>query len=207
MKLNPYKGLFVAIEGLDGSQSKKIALSLVKTLVKEKLPVVFVKEPSLGPIGRFIKKILKERQGKVAPLTLEFLFAADRALQYEERVIPCLKEGKIVVADRSLWSSIAYRSVFYPLHWLLEINMEFFLPDLTFFIDVDPGVCAQKISRGDDEISLFETESKLSLVRDGYAWIWQKFGHCFTFLSGEKSEEELVSFIFKLIKGSLKVRK
>lgn len=207
MRLNPYKGLFIAVEGLDGSGSNDVALKLVKALVREKLPVVFVKEPSVGPIGRFIRKILKERQGKVAPLTIEFLFAADRALQLEERIIPALKEGKVVVADRCLWSSIAYRSVFYPIHWLLLINNEFFLPDLTFFINVEPRVCAKKISESEDELSLFETESKLASVRDGYEWIWQKFGYCFTFLDGERPQEELVGFIVKLVKGNFKLKK
>ena len=207
MRLNPYKGLFIAVEGLDGSGSNDIALKLVKALVREKLPVVFVKEPSESPIGRFIRKILRERQGKVSPLTLEFLFAADRALQIEERVIPSLKEGKIVVADRCLWSSVAYRSLYYPLHWLLEINLEFFLPDLTFYIDVEPKICAKNIVKGEDEYQIFETESKLSQVREGYQWIWQKFGYCFAFLDGERPQEELVGFIVKLVKGNFKLKK
>lgn len=207
MKLNPYPGLFIALEGLDGSGSDAVALGLVKVLKKEKLPVVFVKEPSQSQTGRFIREILKERQGLVSPLTVEFLFAADRALQLEERVIPALKEKKIVVADRCLWSSIAYRSLFYPIHWLLEINMEFFLPDLTFFIDVSPSVCAKNIGKDKDEISLFETADLLSRVRDGYQEIWNKFGYCFTFMDGKKSTEELIGVILKIIKSTMKIRK
>lgn len=207
MKLNPYSGLFVALEGLDGSGSDRVALGLVKALNKEKFPVVFVKEPSQSQTGRFIREILKERRGLVSPLTIEFLFAADRALQLEERVIPALKEKKVVVADRCLWSSIAYRSLFYPIHWLLEINMEFFLPDLTFFIDVSPAVCAKNIGKDKDEISLFETEDLLSQVREGYQEIWNKFGYCFTFLDGKKSPDEITTTILKIVKSTMKIRK
>lgn len=207
MKLNPYSGLFVALEGLDGSGSDRVALGLVKALNKEKLPVVFVKEPSQSRTGRFIREILKERRGLVSPLTIEFLFAADRALQLEERVVPALREKKVVVADRCLWSSIAYRSLFYPIHWLLEINMEFFLPDLTFFIDVNPKICAANISKGKDEISLFEKEDLLSRVREGYQEIWNKFGYCFTFLDGKKSPDEITTTILKIVKSTMKIRK
>lgn len=93
MKINPYKGFFLAVEGLDGSGSDKIASRVAKLLSLEGYSVVFTKEPTEGQIGRFIKKLIRER-GEVSPLTLEYLFAADRAIQMEDRIIPSLKEGK-----------------------------------------------------------------------------------------------------------------
>jgi len=184
MKINPYKGFFIAFEGLDGSGSDKVALDVVKALAAENYPVVFTKEPSQGQIGRFIKKLIKER-GEVSPLVLEYLFAADRAIQMEDRIIPSLKEGKIVISDRCLWSSLAYRSLYYPIHWILEINKEFVLPDNTYFIDLTPWECSKNIKKSEDEVVLYETESKLSQVREGYEWIRNKFSYCFDIINPE----------------------
>lgn len=185
MKINPYKGFFIAIEGLDGSGSDKIAVEVAKKLAKEKNPVAFVKEPSEGQIGRFIKKLIKER-GELSPLVLEYLFAADRAILMADRVIPSLKEGKIVVADRCLWSSLAYRSLYFPIHWILEINKEFIIPDNTYFIDCSPFNCVRKIKKSEDQLAIFETEGKLSQVREGYQWIATKFSYCFDMIDPEE---------------------
>jgi dTMP kinase len=198
MKLNPYKGIFLAIEGLDGSGSDKIANKIVRKLAQEYF-VVFAKEPTEGKIGRFIKKLIKER-GKVAPLTLEYLFAADRAIQMEDRVIPALKEGKIVVSDRCLWSSIAYRSLYFPAHWLLEVNNEFFIPDNTYFIDLSPLDCVRNIQKDEDELALYETEAKLSQIRQGYEWIAQKFGYCFDVIDPEPYQGKLVEEVIRRAK-------
>jgi dTMP kinase len=188
----------LAIEGLDGSGSDKIANKIVRKLAQEYF-VVFAKEPTEGKIGRFIKKLIKER-GKVAPLTLEYLFAADRAIQMEDRVIPALKEGKIVVSDRCLWSSIAYRSLYFPAHWLLEVNNEFFIPDNTYFIDLSPLDCVRNIQKDEDELALYETEAKLSQIRQGYEWIAQKFGYCFDVIDPEPYQGKLVEEVIRRAK-------
>jgi len=199
MKINPYKGFFIAFEGLDGSGSDKVASQIAKLLAREKYPVVFVKEPSQGQIGRFIKKLIKER-GEISPLVLEYLFAADRAIQMEDRITPNLKEGKIVITDRCLWSSLAYRSLYYPIHWILEINKEFILPDNTYFIDLSPWECSKNIKKTEDEVALYETENKLSQVREGYEWVANKFGYCFDIISPE-DYSDLAGEIIRRIKN------
>lgn len=184
MKINPYKGFFMAIEGLDGSGSDKIASQVAKLLAKEGYPVVFTKEPSQGQIGRFIKKLIKER-GEVSPLVLEYLFAADRAIQMEDRTIPSLKEGKIVVTDRCLWSSVAYQSLAFPVHWLLLVNQEFIIPDNTYFVDLSAYECSKNIKKNGDEVAIFEAEKELSQVREGYEWIAAKFSYCFDMIDSK----------------------
>lgn len=194
MKINPFKGFFLAVEGLDGSGSDKVASQVAKLFVQDGYPVVFTKEPTDGQIGRFIKKLIKERQ-KISPLVLEYLFAADRAIHMEDKIIPSLQEGIIIVSDRCLWSSIAYRSPYFHTHWLLEINSEFILPDNTYFIDLSPWQCSKNIKKTADEVAIYESESKLSQIRDGYEWISQKFPYCFDIVDPEESPniaEEIV---------------
>lgn len=203
MKLNPHKGFFLAVEGLDGSGSDEIASEAVKLLSKEGYPVVFTKEPTDGQIGRFIKKLIKER-GEISPLTLEYLFAADRSIHMEDKIIPCLKEGKIVVSDRCLWSSVAYRSPYYHNHWLLEINDQFILPDNTYFVDLSPYRCSKNIKKSEDEVAIFESEKKLSQVREGYEWVSQKFPYCFDMIDPEEYSSKVAQEIIRRAKNHSK---
>jgi len=206
MKINPYKGFFLAVEGLDGSGSDKVASEVAKILSAEGYPVVFTKEPTGGQIGRFIKKLIKERQ-EVSPLVLEFLFAADRAIHLEDKVIPCLQEGKIVVSDRCCWSSVAYRSPYFHLHWLLEINDQFILPDNTYFIDRLPLECVRNIKKDADELALFQTEAMLSEIRESYDWVAEKFAYCFDKIDPENYGSKLAEEIVKRAKRHTKFPK
>jgi len=206
MKLNPYKGIFLAIEGLDGSGSREIAGEIAKKLSKEGYPIVYTKEPTKGQVGRFLKELIKDR-GKVSPLALEYLFAADRAIQMEDRVIPALKEGKVIISDRCLWSSIAYRSLYFPPNWLLEVNDKFIIPDNTYYIDLPPLECVRNIQEDEDELALYETEAKLSQIKEGYEWVASKFGYCFDMIDPERYGQKVVEEIIRRAKKLTKFPK
>jgi len=201
MRTHKFPGFFVAIEGLDGSGSDEVAKLLAKSLKKEKIVVVSVKEPTQGPVGQVIKKLLLKKERPISPILLEFLFAADRALLMEKKIIPALKKGKLVVGDRCLWSSIAYRSLELPFHWLLEVNARFIVPNICYFIDVSPRLCAQKIKKGEDDVQVYFEEGKLRLIREGYRWLVGKFPHRFKVVDGEREKKKIVEGILINLKS------
>lgn len=196
MKIHKLPGFFMALEGLDGSGSDLVAKALVKKLKAEKMTVIFTKEPSRGPVGKLIKKLLLKKKKSFSPLFLEYLFAADREWQMETKIIPALKEGKIVVADRCLWSSLAYRFPDLPIHWLMEINKHFFIPNLTFFVDTDPSTCAARIKKDKDEVQLYTEEKKLVEIQEGYLWLFNKYPYWFKTVEGNKKTKKTVKEIF-----------
>src|SRR3989338_5534442 len=106
---NPYKGRYIALEGIDGSgkttQVEKLA-SHFRSLGKE---VVTTREPrkETGIVGKLIFEILQAKK-KVPSVALQYLFTADRVMHYLEIIEPALKEGKIVISDRCFWSAIPY---------------------------------------------------------------------------------------------------
>src|SRR3989344_4218872 len=105
---NPYKGIYIALEGIDGSGKSTQAKILADYLKKNGKKVVFTKEPTQKPpVGDLIHNII---QGKVnLPLvSLQYLFSADREIHLKTVVEPALKEGKIIISDRCFWSSVAY---------------------------------------------------------------------------------------------------
>ncbi|PIR02253.1 MAG: dTMP kinase [Candidatus Nealsonbacteria bacterium CG11_big_fil_rev_8_21_14_0_20_37_68] len=161
MQKNPYAGKFIVFEGLDGSGQSTQANLLKDFLLEKNFNVILTKEPTQdSEAGKKIRKILDKKAG-VQPLQLQKLFAQDRKEHLENIIIPALKEGKIVISDRYFFSSFAYGSASgVNLEWLIKINDEFLLPNLTFILKVSPKICLGRIKKRGDKITLFEEKKK-----------------------------------------------
>ncbi|MCL2642888.1 MAG: dTMP kinase [Candidatus Bathyarchaeota archaeon] len=141
------KGVFICIEGLDGSGKSTQAKLLTKKLCKAGYPAVFTAEPSQGKIGKFIRKRLFEQE-RLPPTVEALLFAADRIEHVQTIIIPALEEGKIVISDRYVHSSFTYQgSAGLDLSWIEAINANAKTPDLSLFIDVTPEVVLERLKR------------------------------------------------------------
>ena len=142
------KGAFICIEGLDASGKTTQARRLVRELRRRGFKAVYTTEPSPGEIGKFIRTYILQRKRRV-PIAVEaLLFAVDRVDHLERRVKPALEEGKIVVSDRYVYSSLAYQGAAgLDLNWIEEINRSVVTPDLAIYIDVPPEVVVKRIKR------------------------------------------------------------
>ena len=103
------KGLFICVEGLDGCGKTTQTKLLVRKLRKMGWDAVYTAEPSRGKIGKFIQKYCLHGEKRTFPIGEALLFAADRFEPVEREVSPALNEGKIVVSDRYVYSSLAYQ--------------------------------------------------------------------------------------------------
>jgi len=142
------KGAFICIEGLDASGKTTQARRLVRELKRRGFEAMYTTEPSPGEIGEFIRTYILQRKRRV-PIAVEaLLFAVDRVDHLERRVKPALQEGKIVVSDRYVYSSLAYQGAAgLDLNWIEEINRSVVTPDLAIYIDVPPEVVVKRIKR------------------------------------------------------------
>jgi dTMP kinase len=100
---------YVAFEGVDGAGKTTVARATAAALRDRGYEVVEVREPGGTASGEAIRRILLERGGAVAPWTEALLFAAGRAQLAAEVIGPALDAGKVVVSDRSVYSSLAYQ--------------------------------------------------------------------------------------------------
>jgi len=142
------KGVFICIEGLDASGKTTQARLLVEELNRRGFEAVYTTEPSRGEIGRFIRKRVLQREGRVPSVIEALLFAVDRIDHVEREIKPALKGGKIVVSDRYLYSSLAYQGAAgLDLNWIREINQLALTPDLAIYIDVPPETVFERIRR------------------------------------------------------------
>jgi len=160
------RGVFICLEGIDGSGKTTVAHHLVEALKQHGYSAVYTAEPSKGAIGRIVKKSILQG-GRRLPRVLEaVLFAADRVDHIEREVKPLLNEGKIIVCDRYVYSSISYQGGDSTmLKWVREINKHAIQPDLAVYIDVPPEVVIDRIKR---KKSIMETLHIQKKVREVY---------------------------------------
>jgi len=198
---NPYRGKFIVIEGLDGSGQSTQAALLRDFLVKKGYKVVLTKEPTLdSKAGKKIRKIL-DKKIEIKPKKLQELFAQDRKEHLENLIIPSLKEGKIVISDRYFFSSFAYGAADgLDLDWLIKVNKEFLLPDLTFILKVKPEVCLERIEKRNKERTLFEEKEKLAKVWQIYKILPKKFKNV-KVIEGEKAIKEVFSQVKNIVRS------
>ncbi|MFA5790653.1 MAG: dTMP kinase [Caldisericia bacterium] len=194
------KGFFVAIEGLDGAGS-----STQSRILSEKIAgSVLTKEPCDGTlIGDFIRGILRHKH-KTDNTTLQLLFAADRKHHYETVIKPAMDANKVVISDRYVFSSMAY-GLNNPVEWIEAINSTVPKPDITFFLDVLPSICMQRINGSRASTELFEKESYLKQVRKRYVQIAQNPDNRIIVIDGTQSQERVASTIWNILVKEFKI--
>lgn len=207
LKQNPYKGLLVALEGIDGSGKTTQVARLVEKLRKKGLAVINTTEPTTEPTGQFIRKILSG-QMHVPPVALQYLFSADRAVHQEE-IKKDLEKGTIVISDRYFWSSVAYGITdmngdgdhLLVAYSILSLYHQFIVPDVTFYLSVQVDETLSRLAEKKEK-ELYENREKLTKVKRAYEdYLIGTFSDYFTVINGEDDKdrvtEELVSIIEK----------
>lgn len=161
------RGLFVVLEGIDGSGTTTQVARLADRLRREGVNVRATREPSDGPVGTMVRQVLTGRivvPGGRAPgwATMALLFAADRLDHVESEIEPMLAADGVVISDRYDASSLAYQSVTSgtegaaALEWIRHINRHARRPDLTIVLDVSPALGATRRETRGEAAQLYE---------------------------------------------------
>jgi dTMP kinase len=150
------RGLFVTFEGIDRSGKTTQARLLREALGDDALGV---REPGGTAAGERVRAILKDQSVSLSPETEALLFAAARAELVSEVILPALAEGRVVVSDRFLDSSLAYQGGARGLgiEDVERVNLfatRALRPDVTFLLEIGPAEAAAR----DGERDRFEEE-------------------------------------------------
>jgi dTMP kinase len=194
------RGFFICVEGLDGCGKTTQAKILVRKLRKMGYNTVYTAEPSRGKIGRFIKRYCLHGGRRVSSIVEALLFAADRYEHVESEIIPALKDGKIVVSDRYMYSSLAYQGAAgLSLDWIRRVNEHAVTPNLAIFIDVEPDTVIQRLKPKKSVMENLETQHK---VREVYMKFVEN-GELVK-VDGNRSKEKVAEEILSIVLNSLK---
>jgi dTMP kinase len=192
------KGFFICVEGLDGCGKTTQAKLLVSRL-RDSYRAVYTAEPSCGKIGEFIKEYCLHAEGRGSSIVEALLFAADRFEHVNNEVVPALDEGKLVVSDRYVYSSLAYQGATgLDLDWIRRINEHAIHPDLAVFIDVAPETVVHRLKTRKSVMEDLDTQRR---VREVYL----KFIRAGELVSidGNASREKVAEEILATVLGFL----
>lgn len=146
-----HKGIFITIEGSDGSGKSTQIPYIKKFLERKGYEVLLTREPGGTIIGEKIRELLLDNNHKEMSAVAEaLLYAASRAQHVEEVIIPALKEGKAVLSDRFVDSSIVYQGKGrgLSLEAIIDINnfaTQGLKPDLTILLNINPEIGLNRI--------------------------------------------------------------
>jgi dTMP kinase len=196
------KGIFIVIEGLDGSGKTTQAKLLVEKLQKN-YEVIFTTEPSNGKIGSFIRNSYLYDNKRLPTEAEALLFSADRIEHCKTEIEPALNEGKIVICDRYLYSTIAYQgNAGLSTDWIKTINARALQPDFCIFIDMPPERVLERLQRKRSVMETLETQQK---VREIYLKFVEK-GEL-VMVDGDKPIETVAEVLYAKVLDLLKIAK
>ena len=194
------KGLFIVFEGGEGSGKSTILEKIYNWLLEENKNVVKTREPGGIKISEQIREIiLSSENEKMDGKTEALLFAAARRQHLVEKVIPALIEGKIVLCDRFIDSSLAYQGYArgYGIEEIYKINsfaIGEYMPDLSILFDIEPSIGLDRIKKNSSrEVNKFHNK-----VREGYHEVL-KTNHKMIKIDASKSIEEVFEDVKEII--------
>ena len=167
MKLQ-YPGLFIVIEGIDGTGKSTQAKMLQKALQKAGTTVILDHEPSDGPYGKILRE--SATTSRLSPQDELDLFHKDRKHHVDELIIPALKRGETVILDRYYFSTMAYQGQRgFDQEEIRQTNLGFAPnPDILFILDLDVDMARNRIGVRGDDTNEFEKRDALQYCRDTF---------------------------------------
>ena len=207
------KGLFITIEGNDGSGKSSVISELKKELAKHHLDVIYSREPGGSYVAEKIREVILDKDNiQMDKRTEALLYAASRRQHLMETVFPALNEGKIVVCDRFIDSSLTYQGVARGIgvDEILQMNQfatEGFMPDLTIYLLVDAKLGLSRKSH-QKELDRMEME-KLDFhqkVYDAYIMLAERFKDRVKIVDGNGTIKEECDMVNKIVIDFIKER-
>lgn len=203
-------GLWITLEGGDGSGKTTQADLLAGWLVDSGRTVVRTREPGGSEVGELVRDIVLHHRGDIAPRAEALLYAADRAHHVATVVRPALDRGEIVLQDRYLDSSVAYQGAGRVLDAteVRELSLwaaEGALPDLTILLDLDPASARARLDSADKPFDRLEAEQTEfhGRVRDAYLALAAAEPDRFLVLDAAAAPEDIAARIRDRVAGLL----
>lgn len=205
---------FITFEGGECSGKTTIINAICKLFEEKKIDYITTREPGGIMIAEKIRDIILDPNNTdMTPECEALLYAASRMQHLSQKVIPAIRNNKIVLCDRFLDSSLAYQGYARGLGIDKVLNANAFalnyLPDLTIFIDVTPEVALKRIENKDrngkkDRLDL-ESINFHKRVYEGYHKLLERYPDRIVRIDGnnplEKVIEDCVNVIFKYLEG------
>ncbi|OGG14567.1 dTMP kinase [Candidatus Gottesmanbacteria bacterium RIFCSPHIGHO2_01_FULL_39_10] len=204
------KPFFITFEGVEGSGKSTQVGKLASKLREEKYAIEVVREPGGTRIGELIRHITHDRENvDLTAVSEVYLMAASRAQLVREIIRPAMDNGRLVIADRFIDSSLAYQGYGRNLgeDVVTSINklaLDGVFPDITIFLDITPEE-GFKRRNGTEKIDRLDLQQKefYERVYQGYKKLAEKYKDRYVVVGGNKSIDEVADQIWDRLKVKL----
>lgn len=205
------RGLFITFEGPDGSGKSTQIEYLRKYFEEKNIEAVFTREPGGTPIGEKLREIILDKNNsEMCDMTETLLYAASRAQHVGELIKPAVESGKIVVCDRFIDSSIAYqgygRNLGDGVRIINELAVDGCMPDLTFFMDLDPEVGKSRISADVQDRLEREAIEFHRRVYNGYRELAELYKDRFIPVDASRTREQMKEAVLMKLEETMEKR-
>ncbi|MFN4320190.1 MAG: dTMP kinase [Aquificaceae bacterium] len=192
--------MLITFEGIDGSGKSTQASLLFEHLKKVGYKASLYRDPGSTELAEKIRELILNFE--TDPITELLLFECARSSLVWEKILPDLKEGKIVIVDRFTDSTVAYQGYGREINLgtvniLNHIATRGRKPDVTFLLNVPLEVAVQRLK---GKRTRFEDKDYLRRVRDAYILIAHQERERIFVLDGTKREEEILRDVLKVLK-------
>ena len=200
---------FITFEGPEGS-GKTTVLNQINKLLSENYNVISTREPGGVSTGEEIRNILLDGEN-IDIRTEALLFAASRREHLVEKVIPALKNDKVVLCDRYIDSSLAYQGHargigIEEVKKINEFAINGLYPDLTIYLDIDAEVGRERILKNQRSQNRLDKETLTfhQKVIEGYKTLIKTNPERFKVVDATQSIESVISDTYEIILSYLK---
>jgi len=205
--------MFITFEGPEGSGKTTVLKLIAQRLTEEGFPILTTREPGGTRISEDIRNIILDTKNtELDPRAEALLYAASRRQHLVEKIWPAIREGKIVLCDRYLDSSLAYQGVARGIGFdeILSINMfatENTFPDLTIYFDIQPEAGLQRIwSNQCREVNRLDLE-KVQFhheVRNGFLDVAKRYPKRIIIVDASKGINDVFEEVIGILRRKLK---
>ncbi|HEY2803300.1 MAG TPA: dTMP kinase [Actinomycetota bacterium] len=211
IKQGPRTGIFIAFEGVEGA-GKGTQVRLAKEFFEhEGFEVLVTREPGGTPVGEQVRKLLLDPDtGRIEPRTEALLFSASRAQHVATVIRPALAEGKVVICDRYVDSSLAYQGVARGLGEpdVLTLNVwatQGLFPDLVILLHLEPELGLLRSTEAPDRMEL-ESGDFHAKVADAYLKIAEEHPERFVTIEADETPEVVQKHVEEALRKLLRDR-
>lgn len=211
LKRPPATGLFIALEGVEGA-GKGTQIRLAEEYIRSLgLDVLVTREPGGTELGEQIRQVLLDpKTGKLDARAEALLFAASRAQTVTSIIRPALADGKIVLSDRYVDSSLAYQGWARGLgeQDVLTLNVwatQGLFPDLVILLHVEPELGLLRSTEAPDRMEM-EGQDFHAKVSDAYLKIAEEHPERFVVVDADKPPAEVFEGVKEALQRVLKDR-
>lgn len=198
------RGLFVSLEGIDGSGKTTQLRHLVARLEAAGIPHFVNREPGGSAVGAAIRQLLLDPLQHISPTAELLLYFANRAQNVDEQIRPALAQGKLVLSDRYTDSTLAYQGaarglgveLVQHLHAIACRGTE---PELTLYLRVRPGAGEQRLREQSKDRLEAEGTSFQERVHAAYEQLAAQYPNRILTIDGEREEAVIAAEIWHLL--------